>query len=176
VSIRRLGQAVVYRLRHIPFSAAVMVLGLGLALWSFAAPPAGALNNRQQILSGGSSLNSTITTAWGAPGLQNAVTDDWPAAGLGERSTQIRMSGGGVLSLLWVRITTQNVPSSGSLTVTVRVNDADTTLTCTVLASGQCQTGAASVTIPNGARLAVRLDNAFVGAGNFSYTYTMLLD
>jgi hypothetical protein len=59
----------------------------------------------------------------------------------------------------------------------VRINGADTALTCSIMAgAGQCRTGATSVSVPNGALLTVRLDNGFVGAGNFSYTYTMLLD
>jgi hypothetical protein len=86
------------------------------------------------------------------------------------------MTGGGVLSKLWVRVTTATVPTSGNLTVMVRVNGADTALNCTVLGTGQCRTGSTSVNLPGGARLAIRIANTFPDSGNVAYSYTMLLD
>jgi hypothetical protein len=175
MNIYRHCAAIIQRLRYVSFGAAVMALGVALAVWSLAPPPAGALNNRQQILTGGGSQTQG-GLSWTAPGFSNVFGNDFPSAGAGETAAQLRMSGGGVLSLLWVRVNTATVPTSGNLTVMVRVNGADTTLTCTVLASGQCQSGAASVTIPNGARLAVRIANTFPDSGNVAYSYTMLLD
>ena len=175
MNIRRPCMTVIHGLRQIPLSAAVMALGLSLAVWSLVTPPAGALSNAQQLLSGGTSTVGG-STVWGAPGMQNSFGNDFPAAGKGEQATQIRMTGGGVLRSLWVRVVTETVPSSGSLTMMVRINGADTALTCTLAGAGQCQSGAAIVNVPNGARLAVRQVNNFVGAGFLTFNYTMILD
>jgi hypothetical protein len=176
MNIDRFCRVIIHRLGHLPLGAAVLAVGVGVAAWFLAAPPAGALNNRQQILYGGNTV-SPVDTHFTSPGFGNGkLGPDFPATGLGEQSLQLRMSGGGVLSLLWVRLTTATTPSSGSFTVTVRINGADTALTCTLFSSGQCQTGATTVNIPNGARLSLSVSNNFVGSGNMSYTYTMLLD
>jgi hypothetical protein len=162
------------RLHHAAYAAAALLLfALGLSL--LAPRSAEALNNRQQLLLGGNSTTQN-STRYTSPGFGNQFTADFPSTGLGEAAASARMVGGGVLSSLWVRIYTQTVPSSGSFTVTVRINGAPTTLTCTLFGTGQCQSGAASVNIANGARLAVEVTNDFVNSGNVTYAYSLLLD
>ena len=161
-------------LRNIPFKTPIMMAGMGLAVWFLAAPPAEALNNRQQLLLGGGNWGG-VSPVFSAPGMP-IVGNDFPSAGMGETGVQVRMSGGGVLSVLFVRLRTQNVPSSGSLTVMVRINGADTAMTCQVFGSGQCAFTASTVTINNGDRLALRITNDFVGAGSLIVSYSMLLD
>jgi hypothetical protein len=162
-------------LRYIPFKTPAVIAGLGLAVWLLAAPQAGALSNRQQILIGGGSFGG-VSPIYTSPGLANLYGQDFPSTGKGETAAQARMSGGGVLSVLFVRLQTQNVPSSGSLTVTVRVNGADTAMTCTVGGSGQCAYTASTVTINNGDRLAIQVTNDFTGAGNLAFNYSLLFD
>ena len=155
--------------------AAAAALSLALGFLFLAPQPAGALNNRQQLLLGGNSTTQS-STRYTSPGFGNQFTADFPSTGLGEQAASARMVGGGVLSNFWVRIYTTNVPTSGSFTVTVRINGVATALTCTLFGTGQCQSGAATVNIANGARLAIEATNDFPDSGNITYSYSLLLD
>jgi hypothetical protein len=173
----------IHWIRRFPLSMATIVYGVGVGVW-FLVTPAGALNNRQSILTGGFYVGLTksgpsITRqplVYTAPGLLYAYGPDEPALGRGEQAAQLRMTGGGVLSSLWVKVITQSVPTSGSLVATVRINGADTALTCQVFGTGQCQSGAATVAVPNGARMAVAVAHDFVNEDRIALTYSMLLD
>ena len=138
------------------------------------AGPAAALDDGQQILAGGTS-GSGAGVRYGAPGLANTYNLDFPDTGLGEVAAQIRMTEG-KLSKFRVSVATQGNATSGSVTVTVRLNEADTVLTCTVgTDGGDCGSGAKSVNVVNGDRLAVEVDST-LDQGFFAYSYTMLYD
>jgi hypothetical protein len=163
------------RLSGVATGAMLVTLGVWLGAWLFS-PPARAVVDSRQLLSGGSSMTAG-NTFWSAPGLQNTFTNNFPATNRGERASQIRISDGGVLYKLRVRVTTENVPGGGSATVMVRINDADTALTCSVAGgTGECNTGETTVNVPNAARLAVRTTNNLVNPGSFTVVYSMLLD
>ena len=72
-----------------------------------------------------------FTNGFTGPGWTTTTAPDYPDTGEGEAATQIRMAAG-TLKNLRVHVQTQNVPSGGSLIATVRINGADTALTCTV--------------------------------------------
>ena len=58
----------------------------------------------------------------------------------------------------------------------VRVNGADTPLTCSLAGTGECNAGSKVKGLNNNSLLAVRASNNFVGSGVLSWNYTMLLD
>ena len=162
-------------LRHVPMAAAVTVLVAGLGVWLLATPPARAVVDTAHLISGGSNQSEGVT-AWTAPGLANTYTTDFPSAGLGESSAQLNMPAG-TLSRLRVKVTTAAAPASGSFTLMVRVNGADTTLTCSVAGTGQCNAGNKVKGLLNNSLLAIRTSNTFTGTGgSIGYTYSMLLD
>jgi len=161
------------RLRDLAPCPVVKVLGVGLTLGLLTASPVRALDDAQQLLSGGSSMGegSIIFTS---PGMSNQFGTDFPGTGLGSQAAQLRIPKG-TLRDLRVSVTTQNVPSSGSATVTVRLNGADTLLTCSVNGTGYC-TSTKSVSIPTGGLVALRVQNTFVGSGLAAYTYSLVYD
>ena len=152
--------------------SAILVAGSVFGAWLLAAPPAGALSDTQQILSGGKGLSEGVTQ-WTSPGYATTVGTDFPGPGLGESAVQLRMSAG-VLSALRVRLTLQNPPTSGTFTLTVRVNGVDTPLTCQLANTGECN-AVANVTIANNAKLAIRVTNDILGTGgSMGFSYTLL--
>jgi hypothetical protein len=168
------------KLRHVPVVASATVLATGLGVWLLATPPVRAIDNPLQIIAGGSSQAEGSTqggtvTNWTSPGLANVFGPDFPNTGLGEQSAQLNMPAG-TLSRLRVRVTTQNAPSSGTFTLMVRVNGADTQLTCTLNGTGECNAGNKVKGLNNNSLLAVRASNNFVGSGTFAWNYSMLLD
>ena len=66
-------------------------------------------------------------------------------------------------------------PDSGALTMTVRVNGADTVLSCQIAGTGFC-TKNASVTVRNNDLLAIRISNNFVNSGITAHTYSLTYD
>lgn len=139
-----------------------------------AAVPAHAVDDGQQLLVGGTS-GSGAGVRYGAPGLANTYNDDFPGTGLGEQAAQIRMTAG-TLGKFRASVVTQGNATSGTVTVTVRINEVDTVLTCTVgTMGGDCGTGGKSIAIANGDRLAVQIDST-LDQGFFTYTYTMIYD
>ena len=64
------------RLRHVPLSAAVMAVAIGLAAWSLTSPSVRALSNAQTFLSGGGRM-AAGSTLWTHPGSSNACGDDF---------------------------------------------------------------------------------------------------
>jgi hypothetical protein len=81
----------------------------------------------------------------------------------------------GSLSRLRVNVVTQNVPSSGFLRVMLRINGANTTLTCIVTGTGVCNRNPA-VAVPNNAMVTFRASNNFVGSGFVAWSATMEFD
>jgi hypothetical protein len=154
--------------------AAMLVAGIGFGAWLLAATPAGALNDNEQLLSGsGTSIGGA--TLWSSPG-GTQYPDNFPAPGKGESAAQLRMSAG-VLSALRVKLTTQTTPSSGTLSVRVRINGANTALTCTVTAGGNCNSpNGTTVAVAANDKLAVRISNNFPGGNDIAYTYTLQFD
>ena len=157
--------------QHVFRLLAVVAL-VGSALSS--AVPARALDDGQQLLVGGTS-GSASGVRYGAPGLANTYNDDFPGTGLGEQAAQIRMTAG-TLGKFRANVVTQGNATSGTVTVTVRINEADTILTCTVgTMGGDCGTGGKSIAIANGDKLAVQIDST-LDQGFFTYSYTMIYD
>ena len=154
-------------------SAAAAVAALGILA---AASPADALNDSRQVLTGGGTFAGTVSPVYTSPGHGNVLGPDFPSAGNGENAAQLRMPGG-VLKLLKVRVHTQNVPSDGTLTVMVRINNGDTVLTCSVSGDGNCGTGGKkSVTINNGDLLAIQVASTLEDEGNVAFSYTLIFD
>ncbi len=143
------------------------------AAYALAASPAAALDDNLQILSGGGSIvaGSSLFTA---PGLSNQYGINFPGAGLGEQAASIRMQAG-TASNLRVNVVTENVPKSGTLTVTVRKNGNATNLQCSVSGTGTCNSNK-SVNFGNNARLVINASNNFVESGFVAYTYTLVYD
>jgi hypothetical protein len=150
--------------------SAGFALGIGLALCMLAAPPAAAA----QLLIGGSSTTEN-STRFSAPGLGNQYTADFPGTGLGEEAAQVRTIVG-TLSKFRVRVRTATNPSAGSFTVTVRVNGADTQLTCTLNGPGDCSAGNKVKALTNSSLLSVSASNDFADAGSITYSYSMMFE
>jgi len=166
----------IYNFRKLGLGSIFSVAGFGLALLLSAHSPADALSNKFTILTGGFNQGQNISTVYTAPGLTAAFNPDYPDTGEGEGAVQLRMHQG-ELSYLRVKLVTQNIPSGGSLVVTVRINGADTALTCTLTASGNCGTGKSTkVAISKNDKLAIEIDSDLADEGNFVLTYTLLFD
>ena len=150
--------------------AAIVLAGAVLT----AATPARALDDGEQLLVGGNS-GSAGGIRYTAPGLANIYGADFPGTGLGEQAAQIRMTAG-TLEKLRVNVVTQGNATSGNVAVTVRINEADTVLTCTVgTAGGDCGSGGKSIAIANGDKLAVEVAST-LDAGFWSFTFSMIYD
>jgi len=154
--------------------AAMLAAGIGFVAWLSAATPIQALDDTQQLLSGGNSLSEN-ETRFVAPGSAGSYTADSPNTGLGESAAQIRMPAG-VLSALRVKLTTATAPSSGTFTLMVRKNGADTVLFCSRTSTGNCIGGAKTITFATNDLLSIRVSNNFVGSGPMGYTYTLVFD
>jgi hypothetical protein len=156
------------------WTARLTALLLGIALGPWPVTGANALEDTTQLLTGGNS-GSAGGTRFTAPGLGNTYNADFPGTGLGESAAQIRMTAG-VLSKLRVKVVTEGTQDSGTVTVMVRLNGADTELTCSVgIAGGECGAGGKSITILNGDLLAIRVASTY-NEGFWAYTYTLLYD
>lgn len=160
------------------FAGAGRRLFLTIGLWipaALAPIPAFALGDTMQLLSGGGTF-ADPGTGFTSPGLVYVYGPNDFGTNKGERAAQLVMPAG-ILSALRVRVLTQQNPSSGALTVTVRLNGADTPLTCSTVGTATCHTPpGASANVSNNARLSVKIANTFVGAGNLSFTYSFLFD
>jgi hypothetical protein len=152
--------------------AAAALAGAGLGAWLFAGPPARALENNSQIISGGVGIGGgTVFVTPSGPG--NSA--DFPSAGIGESVAQAPFPAG-TLSKLRVKLFTQNVPTGGSLSVMVRVNGADTTLTCSLTASGVCTSGNKTKSVNNNGLVALRLTSDLTDAAHTQVSYTLQFD
>lgn len=151
------------------------ILATTTALLLGGAPaPAVALDDGQQLLIGGNS-GSASGTRFTAPGLANIYNADFPDTGLGEAAAQIRMVAGTV-GKFRANILTQGNATSGSVTLTVRVNGVDTDLTCSVgKDGGDCGSGGKAIAILNGDKLAVRIAST-LDQGFWTFTFTMTYD
>ena len=132
---------------------------------------AGVLGSGGQVLTGGFNQGAAFANGFTGPGWTTTLAPDYPDTGEGEAAIQIRLPAG-TLSNLRVHVQTQNVPSSGSLIVMVRINGADTALTCSVTTTGDC-TSTASVAIKDNDRLALEITNSFPDEGNWTLTYSI---
>lgn len=138
------------------------------------AESARALDDGQQLLVGGTSGSAT-TTLFTAPGIANTYSNDFPGPGLGESAAQIRMVAG-TIGKFRLNVVTQGNATSGTVTVTVRINGLNTDLTCSVgTAGGDCGSGGKTVALLNGDKLAVRVAST-LDQGFFTYTYTLTYD
>jgi len=162
------------QLRHVLLGPIGKTMGIGLGVWLLATPPVAAVENTAQLLSGGIGAVEG-QTRYTAPGSVHNLTPDSPGPGLGEQAVQIRIPKGQLRDLR-VSVTTESVPSSGSLTVMVRLNGANTLLTCSVTQTADCNSIKA-VNVPGGgSRLAIRHSNNFVDAGSILLSYTLIFD
>jgi len=145
------------------------------ALAIAAAPEAAiALDDGQQLLVGGTS-GSGSTNLFTAPGIANTYGNDFPGTGLGESAAQIRMVAG-TIGKFRLNVVTQGNATSGTVTVTVRVNGVNTELTCSVgIGGGDCGSGGKTLALLNGDKLAVRVVST-LDQGFFAYTYTLTYD
>ena len=135
---------------------------------------AAALTDGQQLLVGGTS-GSASGTRYGAPGLANTYNDDFPATGLGESAAQIRMTAG-TLGKFRLAVVTEGTATSGTVTVTVRLNGANTVLTCSVgTDGGDCGSGGKAIAIADGDKIAIRVVST-LDVGFWTYSYTMIYD
>ena len=144
--------------------AATLMIGQG---------PAAALDDARQVLTAGGSLTQGATL-FTAPGLYTAYTADFPNTGQGESAASIRMPAGSMTALR-VHVVTTNAPSSGSFRARLRINGADTALTCQTMGTGSC-TSQQVVTIHTNDLLAIMVSNTFVGSGTMGWTATMEFD
>src|SRR5262245_28516066 len=104
---------------------------------AFAAGPAPALDDAKQVFTGGNS-GSGPSTRYSAPGIGNIYPIDFPSTGKGDAAAQIRMPAG-TLSDLRVRVQTEGTATTGSVTVKLRVNGVDTTMSCSLgINGGSC--------------------------------------
>jgi hypothetical protein len=128
----------------------------------------------RQILSGGFNQGASLATVYHAPGWVTALQPTYPSASDGENAIQIRLPEG-TLSRLSIRVRTATAATGGSYVVTVRINGADTALTCTVTGQADCTT-AANVTVPvnDGDRLALEITSTLANEGNNTVNYSML--
>ena len=151
------------------------LLGIGVLGATMILSPVGfvtpARAGAKYLLSGGNS-GSGGGTRYTAPGLGNIYGPDFPDTGLGEQAAQIRMRAA-TLSLLKVSVVTSSA-TSGTVTVTVRINGAATDLSCSVDSEGgNCATGGAkTVAVSTGDRLAVQVVST-LNEGFWTFTYTV---
>jgi hypothetical protein len=138
--------------------------------WLLAPTPAKALEDASQLLSGGILGMTTGQTYFSAPGVPAISTGQIK----GESSIQIRMPAGQVRNLR-VRLTSVTTPSAGVLTVVVRKNAANTTLTCELTKAGECASNAI-ISFADNDKLSVRVINNFTGSGLMGLTYTLLFN
>jgi len=149
--------------------AAILAAGIGFGAWLLLATPSQALEDSSQLLPGGVIGGSGGQTIFTAPGLTSTLPDQ--IGNKGESAVQIRMPAGS-LRRLRVKLTTQTVPI---LTVVVRRNGANTTLTCELSKAGECGSNEI-VAFADNDKLSVRAINNFVGAGLLAFTYTLLFN
>jgi hypothetical protein len=152
---------------------AILAAGICFGSWLLAPTPSKALEDTSQLLAGGL-LGSPNQTLFTAPGVPYGILPDQIPPNKGESAVQLRMPAG-QLKKLRVKLTTQNVPSSGFLTVVVRRNAVNTTLTCELTRTGECNSNAI-VNIAENDKLSVRMINNFVGSGLVGMTYTLLFN
>ena len=107
-----------------------------------------------------------------APGTATALAGQ--SGGKGESAVQIRMPAG-TLRRLRVKLTTQTVPSAGILTIVVRRNGNNTTLTCELSKAGECGSNEV-VAFAENDKLSVRMINNFTGSGVMGLTYVLLFN
>jgi hypothetical protein len=163
-------------LRHASITAAVMLSVISFGAWVLTVPTARAVPDTSQLITGGATtIEGPGVTRFTAPGFANVLTADFPATGLGEQAAAVRMTAG-TLSKFRASVTTASAPSGGTFTLMVRVNGADTPLTCSVTGTGTCSAGNKVRALNNSAVLAVRIVNDLDGGGNVAFTYSMLLD
>jgi hypothetical protein len=147
--------------------AAAALAGVGLGAWLFAGLPARALVDTAHILAGKVEVGGE---AFVIP--SGSAVD----IGLGESFAQVPFPAG-TLSKLRARLMTTNVPAGGSLSVMVRVNGADTNVTCSVAAAGGiCTSGNKAKALNNNALVALRITSDLVAAGNTFVFYTLQFD
>jgi hypothetical protein len=145
--------------------AAAALAGVGLGAWLFAGPPARALEDTAHI----------ITGATGVGGGTSFLAPSGTSFGATESKAQTPLPAG-TLSKLRVKLTTDNVPSAGDLTVMIRVNGVDTNVTCTLAASGICTSGNKAKALNNNALVTLRITNNLTDAGGTAVSYSMQLD
>jgi hypothetical protein len=145
--------------------AAVTMAGGALCAWLFAVPPARALVDTAQILIGSNGIGGG-TIFMSPSGTSASVT---------ESRVQVPFPAG-TLSSLRVRLVTENVPTGGSLSAMVRVNGIDTTLTCSLVASGICTSGNKQKAVNNNGLVSLRVDSDLADAGITTMLFSLQFD
>jgi hypothetical protein len=102
------------------------------------------------------------------------VYSSTPIASSTENQVQMRMSPGTVSKLRVTMRTIGTLTGSGQLTATVRINGANTTVTCQMSAAGDCDSGTASVAVADDDRLTVMISNNFSGSPTIVVQWTLL--
>jgi hypothetical protein len=144
--------------------AASALGGVALGAWLFAAPPVRALEDTAHIIMGGT-------------GIANGSSFVSPLGnGYGNEAKAQTPFSAGTLSKLRVKLTTDNVPTAGAVTVVVRVNGADTNVTCSLTASGICTSGNKAKALNNNALVSMRITNDLTDAGGTVVTWSFQLD
>jgi len=151
----------------------LMTIGLAAVLSITAAVSTQALDNARQLLVAGNAQGEAATQFAG-PGMSNVYGVDFPNTGQGEQAASIRMSAGS-LSNLRVNVVTATVPASGMLRVKLRINGADTAMTCMVTGTGICNRTSA-VSVATNDLVTLMVYNTFVGSGVLSWTATIEYD
>lgn len=148
------------------------ILG-AVAAVTIATSPAAALDDARQLLSAGTSQGEG-STQFSAPGMSNVYGADFPNTGQGENAASIRVPAGTCRNLR-VNVQAASAPMSGSFRARLRVNGADTPLTCTTTGTGTCNS-AQSVAVATNDKVTIKVSNTFVGSGNLAWTATLEFD
>jgi hypothetical protein len=144
--------------------AAAALAGVSLGAWLFAGPPARALEDTAHIIVGLAGVGGGtgfLSPSGGGFNTEAKSQTPFPA---------------GTLSKLRVKLTTDNVPTGGSFTLMVRVNGADTNLTCSLTASGICTSGNKAKALNNNGLVGIRIDSDLTDAGGTAVTWSFQLD
>lgn len=148
---------------------------LAIVIAGLAASSISTALGASQILTGASIVGPGSIPWWHPPGgepIRDNAMDPSPV----EPATQIRMPKG-KLTGLKVSMGTENVPDAGVFSVTVRINGADTALSCSLTAAGFCNSPSmAKVSLAANDRLTVRVLANLNGASTVVYTYSLLFN
>ena len=124
-----------------------------------------------QLISGSGQLHAGDVFA--IPGGSQSFQSNTPAAGLGEIAAQVRMPAGEI-SQLRISVVTDVPATGGAADFILRQNGADTPLTCQTNGAGDCDSGAASLTIGDDDRICVKASRSLTGVGNSYFTFSFM--
>lgn len=134
----------------------------------------GISSNFFQILSSSGQLSGSGSQVEGfsAPGGSQTMPPDFPSTGMGETAAQVVMPAGTIKNLRVV-VVPHGVSNSGTVDFVVRINGADTPVSCQVSGSGQADSGVATVTVSDGDLVSVKVHNLLQGNVSVNFTYSI---